>query len=164
LHADRLELVLRRAQLHELAPAERSVQAAVQGQQEWAAAAIVVERDLSVSIDGGQREGGGGVTWGQRAERHGEGRLCFTSVADRAEACAESLLSFTSVEEWEHDERAGLDPGALAHRLGLLHELLTLVLVALIQERRGEPVIAGEQELRLVDLLGERERFPVVRD
>ena len=28
----------------------------------------------------------------------------------------------------------------------------------------GETSIAGEQQLRLVGLLGERERFPVVRD
>ena len=37
-------------------------------------------------------------------------------------------------------------------------------LVAQIQVDGGEAIVAGKQQLRLVGLLGERERFPVVRD
>src|SRR6202035_3465447 len=62
LHPQRLQLVLRRTQLHELAPAEGTVQAAEQGDEDRTASAIVVERDLALSIDRGQREVGSGIT------------------------------------------------------------------------------------------------------
>ena len=48
-----------------LAPAEGQCSAAEQGDQDRAATAIVVERDLALSIDRGQREVGGGITGAQ---------------------------------------------------------------------------------------------------
>lgn len=62
LHAQRLELLLRCAQLHELAPAEGSVQATEQANQDRTAPMVVVEGDLALSIDRGQREAGRRVT------------------------------------------------------------------------------------------------------
>jgi hypothetical protein len=40
---------------------------------------------------------------------------------------------FASIQERQHHERVGLEPGPLADRLGLLHELLGLPLVALFR-------------------------------
>jgi len=123
------------------------VQAAEQTHQDRTATAIVVERDLALSIDRGQREVGGGITRAQGGKRHDE-----------------SFLFLESIKERQHYQRVGLEPGALAHRLGLLHELLSPALVAQIQVGGSEAIIAGEQQLRLVGRLGERERLPVVRD
>jgi len=118
------------------------VQAAEQAHQDRTATAIVVvERDLALSIDRGQREVGGGITRAQGGKRHDE-----------------SLFFLESIKEPQHHQRVGLEPGALAHRLGLLHELLGPALVAQIQMGGGEAIIAGEQQLRLVGRLGERER------
>jgi len=96
------------------------VQAAEQAQQERTAPAKVVERDLALSIDCGQREVRGGITGAQGGERHDE-----------------SLLFLESIEERQHHQRVGLEPGALAHHLGLLHELLGPALVAQIQMSGG---------------------------
>jgi hypothetical protein len=123
------------------------VQPAEQAHQDRTATAIVVERDLALSIDRGQREVRGGITGAQGGKYHDE-----------------SLLFLESIEERQHHQRVRVEPGALAHRLGLLHELLGPALVAQIEMGGGEAIIAGEQQLRLVGLLGERERFLVVRD
>jgi hypothetical protein len=101
------------------------VQAAEQGHQDGTAAAIVVERDLALSIDRGQRERGGGITRAQGGERHDE-----------------RLLFLESIKKWQRHQRVGLEPGALAHRLGLLHVFLGVAVVAQIQMGGGEAIIA----------------------
>lgn len=71
---------------------------------------------------------------------------------------------FAPIQERQHHERVRFEPGPIADRLGLQHELFRLALVAQVQVNGGEAIVAGKQQLRLVRRLGERERFPVVCD
>jgi hypothetical protein len=56
------------------------VQAAEQADQDRTAIEIVVERDLALSIDRGQREVGGGITGAKGRERHEQGHLSIRVV------------------------------------------------------------------------------------
>ena len=113
------------------------MQPAEQAHQDRTATAIVAERDLAFSIDRGQRKVGSGITGAKGAERHDE-----------------TLLVFESIQERQHHERVGLEPGPLTDGLGLLHELFRPALVAQVQVHGGEAIITGKQQLRLVGLLG----------
>ena len=104
------------------------MQAAEQTDQNRAASAIVVERDLAFSIDRGQREGGSGITGTEKRGRHVPELPCL----------------FESIQERQHHQRVGLEPGPLADCLRLLHELLGLRLVAQVEVDGGEAIVAGK--------------------
>src|SRR6478735_12476338 len=83
-------------------------------------------------------------------------RTCLVSTAG-----AVNFQLYTSAEEREQEERVGIEPGAFRQQAGFLHELLGTGAVAAIQVDRGQAVVAGEDQLRLADPLGERERLTV---
>ena len=53
------------------------------------------------------------------------------------------LVVFELNPERQHHERVGLEPGLLADRLGLLHELFRPALVAQVQVDGGEAIATG---------------------
>src|SRR5207247_10476520 len=66
-----------------------------------------------------------------------------------------------SSEKWQEHERVRVQPGSLAHVLGQREIALRFGLVAEVQVKRGQAIVAGEQELRLARLRDQAERLPV---
>ncbi len=76
--------------------------------------------------------------------------------------CLSTRVVFAPIQERQHHERVGLEPDALADRLGSLHELFRLPLVTQIQLDGREAIVAGKEQRWLLGFLGKGERFLVV--
>ena len=88
------------------------MQPAEQGDQ--TATAIVVERDLTLSIDRGQREVGSGITGAQGRERHDESLLTTRDSSARLTWAAGGAIVAPG-----GGRKAGVPPAARLAALGL---------------------------------------------
>src|SRR5512147_3165213 len=71
----------------------------------------------------------------------------------------EGLLS---AQKRQHQKSFARPPGLLLHRAAALEPAIGLGLVAALDRKRAQAVVAGHQQLRLADSLGELERLGVV--
>ncbi len=131
LDAHALEPVLEGAELRQLPPAEGAPQAEHQRKEERAAAAVVVERD-----DAGAGDRREGKVRRQFAGRHGMHRRGHVK---------DSFPRAGSAKERKHDERVGIEPGAIADVPGERHIALGLHTIIGIEVQGCKPFVARKE-------------------
>ena len=158
-------LVGRRGHLRQRAAAERAVHASEQAQEQRALPAIVRQRNRPIVVHRRHDEVGRAVAGLNRrlAELRHERPFPVSDrrVLYRAAWICEAANSTRQHKNGSSRSASGSRPVRSHSCRGFLHEFLGPDAVAAIQVDRREAVVAREDQLRLSDPLGQRERLAI---